>query len=181
MKLIAPSCLILLLFMACEPEPVEPPCDGSLQISIVSQTDSDCEQAVGTVEVRAIGGDGQYRFSLDGGSAQESNQFSGIASGEHQVTVTDGQACSEKVSFSLKSGVSFDQVQPIIASNCAVSGCHDGSNNQIDLRPAANIKSRANSIKSLTEDGSMPPDTAGTSLSETQIRLIGCWVDDGAE
>ncbi|MEL6842856.1 MAG: hypothetical protein AAFP02_06535, partial [Bacteroidota bacterium] len=97
MKLIAPSCLILLLFMACEPEPVEPPCDGSLQISIVSQTDSDCEQAVGTVEVRAIGGDGQYRFSLDGGSAQESNQFSGIASGEHQVTVTDGQACSEKV------------------------------------------------------------------------------------
>ena len=172
--------LCLLGLISCEEEPIEPQCDGSLKVDVVSQSDSDCDQDIGQVEVRAVGGDGVYQFKLDNGSFQSGVTFEGIASGEHQVTVKDGMDCEATVSFSLKSGVIFDDVQPIIAANCATSGCHDGTTNQIDLRPAANIKSRANSIKALTEDKSMPPDTAGTSLSDSQIQLIGCWVDDGA-
>jgi len=182
MKDIAHFLLVLCLLglVACKEEPVEPECDGSLKVDVVSQSDSDCSQDVGQVEVRAVGGDGVYQFKLDGGSFQTEVTFEGIAAGEHLVTVQDGMDCTASVSLTLKSGVVFDDVQPIIATNCAISGCHDGTTNQVDLRPVANIKSRASSIKALTEDKSMPPDTASTSLSDNDIQLIGCWVDDGA-
>lgn len=172
--------LSILGLAACEEEPLGPQCDGSLKVDVVSQTDSDCSQDIGSVEVRAVGGDGTYEFKLDAGSFQAGVSFDDLAAGEHLVTVQDGMGCSASVSFTLASGVLFDQIQPIISTNCAVSGCHDGSTNQVDLRPAANIKNRATSIQSLTEDGSMPPDTASTSLSANEIQLIGCWVDDGA-
>ncbi|MEL7530330.1 MAG: hypothetical protein AAFN10_03440, partial [Bacteroidota bacterium] len=182
MKAFAQFLFILCLFgfIACEEEPLEPQCDGSLQVDVVSQADSDCSQDVGQIELRAIGGDGSYQFKLDGGSFQTEASFEGVASGEHLVTVQDGMECTATVSVTLKSGVIFDDIQPIISANCATSGCHDGTTNQVDLRPAANIKSRASSIKALTEDKSMPPDTAANSLSDSQIQLIGCWVDDGA-
>lgn len=173
-------CLCLFGLIACEEEPIEPQCDGSLKVDIVSQTDSDCSQDVGKIEIRSVGGDGTYQYNLDGGTFQTETVFEGVASGEHLVTVQDGMACTASVSVTLKTGVTFDQVQPIISTNCAVSGCHDGSSDQIDFRPAANIKDRAASIQSFTADKSMPPDSASTSLTAAQIQLIGCWVDDGA-
>ncbi|MFK7922884.1 MAG: hypothetical protein AB8H47_13045 [Bacteroidia bacterium] len=172
--------LCLLGLIACEEEPIEPQCDGSLKVDIVSQTDSGCNEDVGNIEVRAIGGNPAYRFNLDGGALQPSAIFEGVASGEHLVTVQDTLNCNASVSVTLKSGVTFDDIQPIISTNCAVSGCHDGTTNQVDLRPAANIKNRASSIQSLTANKSMPPDSASTSLTDVQIQLIGCWVDDGA-
>ena len=67
-------------------------------------------------------------------------------------------------------------IQGIIASNCAISGCHDGSISP-DLTTFNTIQSRASRIKARTANGSMP---RGRTLTQTEIDLIACWVDDGA-
>jgi hypothetical protein len=61
--------------------------------------------------------------------------------------------------------------------NCATTGCHNGVSRSNDFREYTSAKTFANSIKSKTQDRSMPFD--GT-LTQDQIDLIACWVDDGA-
>ena len=67
-------------------------------------------------------------------------------------------------------------ISPIISTNCAISGCHAGSQFP-DLRIFSNVQSNANTIKSLTQSRAMPKKG---SLTPAEISLIGCWVDNGA-
>jgi len=78
-------------------------------------------------------------------------------------------ACSLSVSFD-------DTIKPIIESNCAISGCHNGSQ-EPDLRSYAEIIRNKESIKTRTSDRSMP---LGRTLTQTQIDAISCWVQQGA-
>jgi hypothetical protein len=59
---------------------------------------------------------------------------------------------------------------------CALSGCHDGRRRP-DLRLYERAKFYAKAIKSKTQDRSMPFEG---SLTQEQIDVIACWVDDGA-
>lgn len=74
-----------------------------------------------------------------------------------------------------------DDIQPIIASNCAVSGCHVTGGQSPDFTQKQNIITRASSIRSRTSNGSMPPPQSSLSLSSEQIGKISCWVENGAE
>ena len=60
---------------------------GSAQVSCFNSTD-------GVITVTAAGGTGAYSYSLNGGAAQSSNVFSGLASGSYNVVVTDAKGCS---------------------------------------------------------------------------------------
>lgn len=90
--------------------------------------------------------------------------------------------------------ISFnEQVLPIIVSNCASEGCHDGkASGEEDLDPLQNYDQIKGIVKPGDARGSrlyrnitaiggedaMPP---GRSLSEEQIRLIYIWIMQGAK
>ena len=49
----------------------------------------------GTITATVAGGSGNYLYSLDGGAWQESNVFTNVLPGEHQVEVTDIYSCTQ--------------------------------------------------------------------------------------
>lgn len=72
-------------------------------------------------------------------------------------------------------------IQPIIANNCAISGCHDGGNTLPDWSVLSNVQANAALIKQRTANRTMPPSNANVSLTAEQIEDIACWVDSGAQ
>jgi hypothetical protein len=142
---------------------------------------SGCQTENGTISVSAAGGKEPYMYSLDGGTNQTDNVFTGLAVGDYTALVTDDDGCQTSVTVSLLSGVSYnDNITPIINANCAISGCHDGSNaalpNWTDLET---VQANAADIKTRTSDGTMPP-AGRPDLKTEEIQAIACWVDDGA-
>jgi hypothetical protein len=76
--------------------------------------------------------------------------------------------------------VSFSRdIQPLIQSRCAVSGCHDASsgNKGGPFTTYTQIQFKASNIKVQVVSGNMPQ---GGTLTAAQIKLISCWVDGGA-
>lgn len=69
--------------------------------------------ATGSVQVTASGGFGSYLYSLNGGTAQSSNSFTGLSAGSYTVIVTDANNCSETVNFSIQ--------EPAIALTASVA------------------------------------------------------------
>ncbi len=75
--------------------------------------------------------------------------------------------------------VSFSSViQPIIQTNCAISGCHVSGTGLPNFQDVNQIKFNAVEIKDRTRSLDMP--RGGGSLSQEEIDLISCWVDSGA-
>jgi hypothetical protein len=70
-----------------------------------------------------------------------------------------------------------NDILPIMEKNCAITGCHNGTSRSNNFSQYASAKSFAKTIKSKTQDRTMPFDG---SLTQQQIDLIACWVDDGA-
>jgi hypothetical protein len=176
--------LVLLLFLltvtSCgqEIDVVDKDCSGSgLTLTLLGSTDTSCGASAGGIEVEGSGGFGGYRYQIDGGAFQNSGVFSSIVPGKYIVGVEDSEGCSSTLDVQIFSGISFSaSIKPIIETNCAISGCHDGSGN-IDYNNFDNIKLNPSDIKSRTQSGDMPRN--GT-LTAAEIDMIACWVDDGA-
>ena len=81
--------------------------------------------------------------------------------------------CTETVSLS-------SDVQSIISSNCAISGCHVSGARSPNLSEKQNIISQASRIKQRTASRSMPPPGSGITLTDEEIATLGCWADQGA-
>lgn len=152
--------------------------ESTITVTNIAASDAGCEQSNGSISVTATG-QGELTFSLNGGSAQTSNTFSGLTAGNYQVSVSDGSGCSTIQSAKVLSGVSFDaQVKSIFVANCNLSNCHDGSNSGLpNFNDFGEIQSRASDVKARTQSGNMPRNG---SLTQEQKDLIACWVDDGA-
>ncbi len=73
-----------------------------------------------------------------------------------------------------------EDVQPIMAANCAVAGCHVTGSQFPDFTAKQNIISHASRVKTYTSSGAMPPAGSGRSLTTQEIGQIGCWVNSGA-
>jgi hypothetical protein len=143
----------------------------------VEITDSGCGNTRGTVTVSASGGEGELSFSLDGSTPGGGNIFSGLAPGSYQLIVSDEAGCETLAQVEVLSGVSLtDDIAPIIAANCAVSGCHDGSRSP-NLTSNSGIIGSASRILARTSAGTMPPSGA---LSSNLVDQIECWVNDNA-
>ncbi len=100
---------------------------------------------------------------------------------DHKLPTPDGLTCSGEVVCYAQ------QVSPIIATNCAIvgdGGCHNGGNGpDRDWRQFSNVQSHASEIKSRI---TRTPGTSGYmpqigSLTSEEIKLISCWVDQGAQ
>ena len=73
--------------------------------------DATCEQPNGEITVNVTGGYGtaaDKMYSLDGGTAQASNQFTGVAPGPHTITVTDLNGCSQSVTVTVNTTLNPD-------------------------------------------------------------------------
>lgn len=168
---------VLFLF-ACETEETDP-CDGSLAVSVSNIQDATCFEDTGAITVAATGGDGTYTFSLDGGSFTSNTGFDGVSSGSHSIMVKDGNNCESEVVTTVPSGVLLADIQPIIENQCAVSGCHDGSNNRPAFTTNAGIMAQASNIGARVGNGTMPPASSSQSLTDEESATIICWVSDG--
>lgn len=75
------------------------------------------------------------------------------------------------------------QVQPIVSTNCAIPGCHNGDNGPDKnwtvfatfQSKSAQVKDRIN--RPAGTPGHMP---AVGSITDDEIQTITCWVDQGA-
>jgi hypothetical protein len=71
-------------------------------------------------------------------------------------------------------------IAPMIASKCAVSGCHDASssNGPGPLINHASIFASRSAIQNAVNSNRMPQ--GGPPLSDTEKARIKCWIDGGA-
>jgi hypothetical protein len=144
----------------------------------LSSTDAGCMTTNGSITITAVNGTSPYSFSINGGDLQSENIFDNLARGDYTVLALDAMGCETSQTTNIKSGISFaNSISSIIQTNCAVSGCHSGSQFP-DFRVFSNIQNNASQIKSRTASRNMPQ---GRTLSQANIDAIGCWVDDGAK
>lgn len=149
--------------------------DG-LNISVAA-TDAGCNANEGTITVSQTSGVEPVTYSLDGNSFAEVFSFQGLSSGDHTILAKDAAGCEVSQTVTLNTGVSYaTTIGPLIANNCAVTGCHAGSQPP-DLRTLTNIQQYAERVKVRTANGSMP---LGRTLTQAENDAIACWVDDGA-
>uniref|UniRef100_UPI003BF82389 beta strand repeat-containing protein n=1 Tax=Rubrolithibacter danxiaensis TaxID=3390805 RepID=UPI003BF82389 len=74
----------------------------------------------GEITVTASGGTGSLSYSLDGGTYQSSNIFTGVGAGSHTISIKDANGCSTDVSITLTA-------PPAIMASAAVSSDYNGS------------------------------------------------------
>ena len=140
-------------------------------------TEAGCNTSNGSITVTPIDGTAPYNFKIDNSNFTTDNTFTDLAPGEYTIVVNDTTGCEISQTIKVKSGVSFSaSISEIIKNNCAVSGCHSGSQFP-DFRVFKNIHDNASQIKTLTGNRTMP---LNGNLTQTQINAIACWVDDGA-
>lgn len=139
--------------------------------------DAGCGTTVGGIAVTVSGGDGAYSYSIDGTNFQATNSFSGLSNAVYPIYIKDNSGCITSVDVSVTSGVSFQQkVKAIIDGNCATSGCHVGGGRE-DFTQFSVIQANSADIKTRIQSGNMPKTG---SLTQNEIDLIVCWIDDGA-
>ena len=154
--------------------------DGSITVDLTINSQAGCETSEGSITATATGGDGDYTYSIDGGTFGTENTFTGLSAGEHTVVAKDGSGCESSDAATLESGVSLEtDIMPIISTNCAVSGCHADTRSP-NLNTSEQIIGSAERIQARTSAGTMPP-AGRPDLTDDEIALISCWVEDGAQ
>lgn len=147
----------------------------------VSQTvDAGCGSQEGELSIIVAGGQSPYQYRTEGGTYQDDSNLSGIPAGSITVFARDANGCEISAITEVEAGTSLEEsVMPILETNCAISGCHDGNGSLIDWSDKENVINNAENIKTRTGNGSMPP--GGRSITDDEIQTIACWVDDGAK
>jgi hypothetical protein len=90
----------------------------------------------------------------------------------------------ELAQYTCTSTISFAaDVNPIIVSKCAISGCHNGSlGDDRDWRQFSKFQAHKTLVKDYTRNHIMPPaESIQGPLTEDQINTLSCWVDQGAQ
>jgi len=174
--------IILTVLNSCNNsgDEVDPCLSNPPEVKIDNITKSIIGKSSGEIVVSAIGGSEPYMFSIDGTNFQGSGIFDNLSAGDYTISVRDINDCSgtKLVKIEELAEVFYaNEIRPIIDTNCQKSGCH-GSNSSIPtFATYDDVKAKASSIKARTSAKSMPP--AGP-LSDSNIKLIADWVDQGA-
>lgn len=153
-------------------------------IITVETSNSQVDTPTGSVTISTTGGNAGKTYALNSGTAQSSNVFNNLAIGSYTVVVVDAEGCSANLTFVIDEVLSASfasDIEPIIQTRCATSGCHvAGGSAPFTLNGYAEISARAVRIKVRSEAGTMPP-SGSPGLSQLQVDLISAWVDAGAD
>lgn len=133
-----PLFFLTLVFNACNKGSAEKktsnPCAGITITVSGTAADADAGISNGSITATASGSTG-FIFSLNSGTAQASGTFSNLAAGSYTITAKNANGCSGSsiVIVGTKNacmgapGADFNAVKTIIIANCAVTGCHNGT------------------------------------------------------
>jgi len=110
--------LAISFFPGCQENSVEPPvdCAQSDLAFTTSVVGTACGLSAGTITITATGGKPPYNYTLNGGTAQDTPQFSGLAAGEYVVSVIDINDC---LSENMVQVVSLNNVSALATSTKA--------------------------------------------------------------
>lgn len=161
-------------------------CEATTEVSInntdgvnmaVAFSAAGCKEDNGSITITPSDGAPPYQYKIGDMNFQDDNSFENLSQGNYTVTTKDATECEVTQQVNILSGISYAaSVATIISTNCAVSGCHNGSQTP-DFRNFSTIKANASSIKSEVVSRRMPKEG---SLTQAEIDAISCWVDDGA-
>lgn len=136
----------------------------------------------GSISASASGGTGSYMYSLNSGTFQSSNLFSGIGAGSYTITARDANNCNGSGTatvVNLSAGPLFTQVRSVLQANCV--SCHNNTiaNGGMNWEVDCNIVNNRDRIRARAVDGNpsaMPP-TGLISAAERQ--KITDWINAG--
>jgi hypothetical protein len=74
---------------------------STLKATASVTNNTSCLQSTGSVSIAVTGGTSPYQYSIDGGTAQTTNVFTGLAVGPHKVVIKDAAGCTDEVSFTV--------------------------------------------------------------------------------
>jgi len=148
-----------------------------IKISASATNDTGCPTANGAIAISVTGATKPVLYQLNSGQYQSGNSFTNLTAGSYSIDVIDSTDCRASAMVTIvRNGPSFSgTISSIISTNCGISGCHNGSRDP-NLSSYAGISSNGGAIVAAISSN-MPP---GKSLSQDQINLIKCWVNDGA-
>jgi hypothetical protein len=142
---------------------------------------TECLNFNGIIEIHVNETNGPYKFQVDSGDFKTDTRFENLKDGMHYITIEDADGCSFITPIPVdrsKTDVSWENdILPIMTASCAVTGCHNGVHLPRDWRVYSQVKTFASTIRKRTQDRSMPAEGI---LTDDQIALISCWIDDGA-
>ena len=74
-------------------------------------------------------------------------------------------------------------ILPLVNSNCAMSGCHDsnGTGEADPYTTYSQIRSNRNDMLEQMQQGTMPPQSSGITLTADQIAQFQLWIQQGAQ
>jgi len=154
---------------------------SNLSAMVFITNDSGCIENNGSLKVRPLGGVAPFTFRLGSAPVTTDSIFTNLNFGQYTVAIEDDLTCDYSIVITVpraSTGVSWlNEIEPIITTSCAKSGCHVPGTGRLDFTKFDEVKIAAGQIKSRVVSRSMPFD--GT-LPDNQIQLIACWVDDGA-
>jgi SprB repeat len=155
--------------------------NSNLNATAVAVRNNQCTNPNGSITVTASGGTSPYSFQFGTAGFTSSNVFNNVKHGTYNLIVKDATDCQKIIAVTVpreNTNTSYlNTVKPILDASCNLASCHSGGSR--DLTDFQNLKNRAASVKARTANKSMPP-SGSSQLTQAQIDLIGCWVDDGA-
>ncbi|MBL7862631.1 MAG: hypothetical protein JNJ65_15805 [Cyclobacteriaceae bacterium] len=155
--------------------------NSTLNASIVIQSDDQCLTNNGSISVTGQGGTGVYQFQLGSNGFSTTGTFENLKHGIYSVIIKDSEDCQKVLNVTVPRGLTgvryATEIKPIFDANCNLSGCHGSGTGSRDWTNFSNIRNRAAQIKARTVNKSMP--IGGFVLTQEEIDLISCWVDDG--
>lgn len=166
------------------------PCSGiTITGTTTTTTANPCvTPSNGSITVTASGGTGPYTYNINGGAFQSSNQFTGLSAGAFTIIIKDVNGCTGTLSVTVSAtapGALFNDVKQVLASHCALSGCHVGPNpqNGLDWTNNCMIVNNALRIKARAVDGnpSIMPPPPNPPLSAADKQKIVAWVNAGGQ
>jgi hypothetical protein len=148
----------------------------------VTQNPDPCTK--GIISVTATGSN-NFTYSVDGGTYQVSGTFNDIIAGNHTVSAKDGAGCIKTASVTVATATAgnlFTAVKSMMQTNCAVTGCHNGTQSP-NFTEDCNIVNNWSLIKTRAVDGAgttnQMPQPPRAALDQADRDKITNWVNAG--
>ena len=138
----------------------------------------------GAATITASGSTG-FTYSIDAGAFQASPSFTTLSAGSHTFNAKDNAGCVKSATATVPAaaaGPNFAAVKAVITTNCAVSGCHNGTQSP-NFTIDCNIVANADLIKTRAVDGAntanQMPQPPRAALAQTDRDKITAWITAG--
>lgn len=167
------------------------PCTGVTIVVSLTATGADAGTSNGSITAVATGSTG-LTYSLNSGTAQASGTFSNLAAGKYSIIAKNANGCSGTAGITVITkdascagktpGPLFTAVRSVITTNCAVTGCHNGTQPP-DYRADCTIVDYADLIKTRAVDGAntadQMPQPPRAPLVQADRDKITAWIAAG--